>query len=170
MFEKKPYIDVRGIGKINCKPELSMQDVVMISKLASSLPFDDVSDQNQPDVIHKEFNPELVEFSIYAAIIYYATDYNAQERDVWSDLHSTSLMEAIDAYYANYMCEIYAGVTERVRVESLRLEPANASAVFGEVAKSLAGVRLEDVLQFAKSVSEMDGKDIVKAAVEIEAP
>lgn len=170
MFEKKSYIKVRGVGKLNCKPELTLEDVHTICVVAEGLPFSTVLDDDGNPTGKQVYLPEAVEFSFYTALVSVATDYDLDARDLWTDVHSTDLIDKLNVYYADYMPEMYAGAMDRIARKANALEPVNEAALFNGVAKQLEGVDIGDILTLAKSISDMDGKEIVKAALENSAP
>lgn len=173
MFGKKDYIVVRGIGKLNCSPTLSSLDACSIGEIAESFPFlsdADTEAGNGTEVSKLKYVPEYAEYGFWVALLSTMTDYPFGERDLWSDLHETNLTSKLAVYYAPYIDELYRCSMDRIERKAKRIEPMNDAEMFGVVAKGLEGVDIGDVLNLAKSLSEMDGKEIVKAAVETDVP
>lgn len=170
MFKKKDYINVRGIGKIHCKTDLSLMDVRMICVVAAGIPFVDEINEDGSSSGKQEFFPEATEYAVDVALLSVATDYDFNERDVWNDLHMTSLSSAIRTFYSLYFDEIYNGAMSRIHTKAISLEPANEAAIFSGIAKQLEGVDIMDILSFASAVSQMSEKELVKAALETDAP
>lgn len=164
MFEKKSYIKVRGIGKLNCKPELEASDLHAICLLASMIPF--ATDENGTI----EYMPELENYAFWSSLISMTTDIVAAPAQLWSYIHSTDITDKIGAYYADYMDELYTGVAKRIAAKTVTLDPANDAALFAGIAKKLEGVDIEDILSLAQAIAQADGKEIVKAALETSAP
>lgn len=169
MFKKKDYIKVRGIGKIQCKPELSASDVRLICTLAERLPFYTSLDDNATEST-QEFLPEMTDYSIFVALISVATDYDLKERDIWADYHCTTIAQDLYIYYSAYIEEIFSGALQRIDARAKATISFNGASLFDGVAKALEGVNIEDVLSLAQNISQMDGKEIVKAALETDAP
>lgn len=167
MFKKKDYITVRGIGRINCSPTLSSLDACTIGEVAESFPFVKESDAEDAKT---RFVPEYAEYGFWVALMSIMTDYPFGDRDVWEDIHETNLTGKLAVFYAPYIDELYRCAMDRIARKAKSMEPLNEEALFNGVAKGLEGVDIADVLNLAKSISEMSGKEIVKAAVETDAP
>ena len=167
MFKKNDYITVRGIGKINCSPSMSALDACTIGEVAESFPFVAESEEENAKM---KYVPEYAEYGFWVALLLVMTDYPFDDRDVWTDLHETGLTNKLAVFYAPYIDELFRCAMDRIERHAKRLEPINEEALFNGVAKGLEGVDIGDVLELAKSISEMNGKEIVKAAVETDAP
>lgn len=170
MFKKKDYIKVRGIGKIMCKPELNVEDVQSVCMLASMVPFFDINDDNKNSVTKKEHAPELDEYAFWSSLILVATDYKVPGYELWSAIHTTDITTKLAVYYCAYMNELYTGAMERIYAKAKSLEPLNEEALFNGMAKSLENVDIGQILEIANTISQMDGREIVKAAAELNIP
>lgn len=170
MFLKKDSIRVHGIGKITCRPHLTYMDARQICALAANFPFVEETDEKGKKTGKVEYGPESIEFGFWLAMLVTMTDYDFANRDVWADLHNTHLTEKLYAFYKVYMNELWDSVKERIASRARSLEPVNTEALFNGVAKQLEGVDIGDVLELAGQLSNMNGKEIVHAALETEVP
>lgn len=170
MFKKRDYIRALGIGKITCRPYLTYMDARQICAVAANFPFVEETDDNGEKTGKVEYSPESIEYGFWLAVLVTMTDYDFASRDVWADLHNTHLTEKLYAYYKVYMHELLDSVKERVASRARSLEPVNTEVLFNGVAKQLEGVDIGDVLELAGQLSNMNGKEIVHAALETEVP
>lgn len=170
MFKQKDYINVRGIGKITCRPHLTYMDARQICAIAANFPFVEETDDKGEKTGKVEYSPESVEYGFWLAMLVTMTDYDIADRDVWADLHETLITEKLYAFYQEYMHELWGSVNERVASRAKSLEPVNTEALFNGVAKQLEGVDIGDVLELANQLSNMNGREIVHAALETEVP
>lgn len=169
MFKKKS-IWVRSIGKLTCKPELSLTDVRQICDIAESFPIiDEIGDDGEPTG-KKVYVPEHAIFGFWVALLSFATNYEFGDRDVWADIHTTKLTEKLAVFYRNYIDELYHIAMERIAAKAKEVTPINEASIFDGVAKELEGIDIGDVLETARAISQMSGKEIVEAAVNTEAP
>lgn len=166
MFEKKPYINVRGIGKINCKPELSADDAQMIGIMASMIPFREDVSESGDGTGKTAYIPELVEYAFWSSFIVTVTDLPANGDQIWRWIYETDVTNKLASYYSSYIEDIYDATHERIYTKARTLAPINDEALFNSVARSLENVDIADVLELAKSISQMDGHEIVRAVAE----
>lgn len=170
MSKQKDFIRVRGIGKIACRPALTYMDARQICAISESFPFIEEVDDNGEGTGKYSYSPEAIEYGFWLAMLVTMTDYDYESRDAWADIHNTDLSSKLSVFYAPYMSELWDGAMERVSRKAKSLEPVNTEALFNGVAKQLEGVDIADVLGLANQLSNMDGKEIVHAALETEVP
>ena len=167
---KKNYIRVSGVGKISCQSNLSLTDVRQICDIAEAFPvIDEIGDDGKPTG-KKVYVPEHAIFGFWVALLSFATDYDFGSRDVWVDIHTTKLTEKLAKFYRNYIDELYHIAMERIAAKAKEITPINEAAIFDGVAKQLEGVDIGDLLETARTISQMSGREIVKAAVNTEVP
>jgi hypothetical protein len=170
MFKKHDYIRVRGIGKITLKPDPSLDDIQQVCEIASSIPFLDIIDENGEKTGKQTYVPERKEFSFWLSLLAVLSDYDMSDRDPWVDFHTTSLLNKVSRYYREYIEEIYESAMERIDMHAAEVKPVNEAAIFDAVSHKLEGVEIEDLLNVAQSISQMNGAEIVRAVAENVAP